>query len=126
MEKRNKTSAGLLGIFLGAYGAHHFYLGNTDKGLLYLLLSLLTAVCFPIFAVIGFVEGIQYLCMTDEEFRSYCDDIASDEKDLETKWDETSVAATNKYKLLLKYKSLLDSEAITLEEFESIKRQIMR
>lgn len=34
----------LLGLFLGGLGVHWFYLGNTTKGILYLVLSLLFAV----------------------------------------------------------------------------------
>lgn len=33
---RNKTTALLLAIFLGGIGAHHFYVGNTGKGILYI------------------------------------------------------------------------------------------
>ena len=38
---KNKTTAGLLALFLGGCGAHHFYLGNNKKGLTYLLVSFL-------------------------------------------------------------------------------------
>ena len=41
---KSKVAAGLLGLFLGAYGAHNFYLGKTGLGLAQLLISLLT--CF--------------------------------------------------------------------------------
>ena len=30
-KSKNKTTAGILGIFLGAFGGHHFYLGNTKE-----------------------------------------------------------------------------------------------
>ena len=127
MNNKNKTTAGLLGIFLGAWGAHHFYLGNTGKGLLYLLLSLLTGICLPIFAVIGLIEGIGYFGMTDEEFQRFCSEISSeDTRRQSNEGDGALKYATEKYKLLLEYKALLDSEAITAEEFESIKRYIMR
>lgn len=60
---KNKTTAGVLGIFLGGFGAHHFYLGNTGRGLVYLLLFWLY-----IPGIIGFIEGIMFLCMNDDEF----------------------------------------------------------
>jgi TM2 domain-containing membrane protein YozV len=60
---KNKLAAGLLGIFLGAFGAHHFYLGNTARGLIYFLLF--WTIIIPI---IGLVEGIMIITMTDEEF----------------------------------------------------------
>jgi TM2 domain-containing membrane protein YozV len=60
---KNKIAAGLLGIFLGAFGAHHFYLGNTGRGILYFLLF--WTIIIPI---IGLVEGIMLITMTDEAF----------------------------------------------------------
>lgn len=39
MEKKNKTTAGLLALFLGGLGVHKFYLGQTLAGVLYLLFS---------------------------------------------------------------------------------------
>lgn len=63
VAKHNKLTAGLLGILLGDFGAHKFYLGNTGMGILYL--------CFFwtfIPGIIGIIEGIQYLTMSDEDF----------------------------------------------------------
>lgn len=34
---KNKTTAVLLALFLGGFGAHQFYLGNNKRGLVYLL-----------------------------------------------------------------------------------------
>ena len=127
MNNKNKTMAGLLGIFLGAWGGHHFYLGNTSKGLLYLLLSLFTGICIPIFAIIGLIQGIGFLGMSDDEFRQYCSKIQSESADCQsTQGDGALKYATEKYKLLLEYKALLDGEVITSEEFEVIKQYIMR
>jgi len=125
MNNKNKTTAGLLGIFLGSWGAHHFYLGNTGRALLYLLLSLFTGICAPIFAIIGLVEGIRFLCMSDEEFNNYCAEIGAESGESA---DQNGALkfATDKYKLLLEYKQLADSGAITEEEFECIKRSILR
>lgn len=62
---KNKVIAGLLGIFLGAIGAHKFYLGKWGQGLVYLLL------CWTyVPAFLGFWEGIGYLCTSDEKFWS--------------------------------------------------------
>lgn len=60
---KNRTTAAILGIILGGFGAHHFYLGNTGKGILYLVFF-----WTYIPAVVGFVEGIIYLTQSDEEF----------------------------------------------------------
>lgn len=58
-----KLVAGILGILLGAFGVHKFYLGYTKEGIIQLLLSLL---CLG--GIIGLIEGILYLTKTDEEF----------------------------------------------------------
>ena len=59
---KSKLAAGLFGILLGGIGVHKFYLGNAI-GVLYLLF------CWTgIPSVIGLVEGIVYLTMSDREF----------------------------------------------------------
>lgn len=66
---KNKIAAGLLGIFLGALGIHKFYLGYRKPALIMLLVSLLTfGIGAAIMEIIGFIEGIIYLTMSDEQF----------------------------------------------------------
>ena len=61
---KNKMVAGLLGIFLGGLGIHKFYMGKIGMGTLYLVF------CWTyIPAIVGFVEGIIYLCSNDENFQ---------------------------------------------------------
>lgn len=59
----SKVTAGILGILLGDFGLHKFYLGQTTLGILYLAF-------FWTFipGLIGFVEGIVYLTMPDGDF----------------------------------------------------------
>ena len=54
-------AASLLAIFLGGFGIHKFYLGDTTLGVVYLLL-------FWTFipAIIGFIEGIIWLTQSNE------------------------------------------------------------
>ncbi len=64
-EAKSKLVAGLLGILLGGLGIHNFYLGNTKKGVIQLLLSLVGSLLIvgPMVAGIwGLVEGIMILC----------------------------------------------------------------
>ena len=64
-QAKSKVAAGLLGIFLGCFGVHNFYLGYTGKAVAQLLLTLLGWIlCFtgPAAAGIwGLVEGIMIL-----------------------------------------------------------------
>ena len=69
----NKIAAGIFGILLGSLGIHKFILGYTGAGLVMLLITFLS--CFtlaPIMHIIGLIEGIVYLCTSDEDFvRTY-------------------------------------------------------
>jgi len=71
----SKIPAGVCGILLGGLGVHKFILGYTGAGLILLLITLLTCgVAWPLTHLIGLIEGIIYLCKTDEEFvRIYVD-----------------------------------------------------
>jgi TM2 domain-containing membrane protein YozV len=61
--EHDKTTAALLAIFLGAFGAHKFYLGQTGRGFLYLIF------CWSLVpAVLGFIEGLIYLSHSRDEF----------------------------------------------------------
>ncbi len=77
---KSKIVAGALGIILGAFGAHKFYLGYTKEGIVLLgstILSLVLMSTVPFLAVvpeivgiIGLVEGIKYLTRSDVDFRT--------------------------------------------------------
>ena len=63
VSSKSKSTAGLLAILLGNFGAHKFYLSNTGMGILYLLF------CWTgVPGVIGIIEGITYLSMSDRDF----------------------------------------------------------
>jgi TM2 domain-containing membrane protein YozV len=58
---KSKLIAGLLGIFLGGLGIHDFYLGNTQKAIIHILLATVGALVFvgPVISGIwGLVDGI--------------------------------------------------------------------
>jgi TM2 domain-containing membrane protein YozV len=55
---KSKVVAGILGIVLGGFGIHRFYLGFTTIGILQIVVTLLTC---GLGALWGFVEGILYL-----------------------------------------------------------------
>ncbi len=57
MARKSKMTAGLLGIFLGGWGVHNFYLGYTGKAIAQIVLTF----CFGIGAIWGLIEGIMIL-----------------------------------------------------------------
>lgn len=60
---KSKTVAAVLAIFLGGFGIHKFYLRRPGWGIVYIIF------CWSyIPAIIGFIEGIIYLCMNEEDF----------------------------------------------------------
>ncbi len=62
-EMKNKTTAALLALFLGAFGAHKFYLRQTGVGIIYLVFF-----WAYIPGIIAFIEFIIFLTMSQEEF----------------------------------------------------------
>ena len=67
---KSRMAAGLLGIFLGAWGVHNFYLGYTEKAVAQLVLSIvgILLACFTYgiinvaVSIWGLIEGIMILC----------------------------------------------------------------
>lgn len=57
-QAKSRLTAGLLGIFLGAFGVHRFYLGYPSIGVLQILVTIATC---GIGGVWGLVEGILIL-----------------------------------------------------------------
>ncbi len=59
---KSKIAAGLLGIFLGSFGVHNFYLGYTGKAVAQLLITILTCgFGAAISGVWALIEGILIL-----------------------------------------------------------------
>lgn len=60
---RSRVTAALLAILLGHFGVHKFYLGKPGMGILYLLF------CWTFIpTIVGFIEGVVYLTMSDAAF----------------------------------------------------------
>ena len=62
---KDRVTAGLLAILLGSFGAHRFYLGHICLGFLYLFFFW---TWIP--GIVGFIEGIIYFTLSDEEFKA--------------------------------------------------------
>ena len=60
--QKSRIAAGILAILLGSLGVHSFYLGNTSRGLMQILISMLTcgfgAIAMQIW---GILDGIKLL-----------------------------------------------------------------
>ncbi len=70
MNQKSKMAAGLLAIFLGSFGVHNFYLGNTKRAIIQLSCTIggiiLSCIFVGIFLVLameiwGIIEGVQIL-----------------------------------------------------------------
>jgi TM2 domain-containing membrane protein YozV len=57
-QLKSKVAAGVLGILLGGFGVHRFYLGFVGIGILQIVVTILT---LGIGALWGFIEGILIL-----------------------------------------------------------------
>jgi len=55
---KSKMTAGLLGIFLGGFGVHNFYLGNTTRAIIQIVVTLVTCGAGSLW---GLIEGIMIL-----------------------------------------------------------------
>jgi TM2 domain-containing membrane protein YozV len=61
---KNKTTAGVLALFLGGLGAHKFYFGQWILGLLYLVFAV---TLIP--AILGVIEGLNFFFMSEARFQ---------------------------------------------------------
>ncbi|ABL00593.1 NINE protein [Pelobacter propionicus] len=60
---KSKLAAILFALFLGGFGIHKFYLGRSGAGILYLLF------CWTFIpALLGFIDAILLLIMSDDDF----------------------------------------------------------
>jgi TM2 domain-containing membrane protein YozV len=58
MSDKSKMTAGLLGIFLGGFGVHNFYLGYTNKAVIQIVVTVFTC---GLGALWGLYEGIMII-----------------------------------------------------------------
>ena len=126
---KNKMSAGLLAIFVGYFGVHTFYLGQSGIGVVYLLFF-----WTGIPGIIALIEGIILLTMSDDDFNAKYNVGSNVQKvapstyipvetadNVNQQSPQVDVAQT-----LMTYKNLLDTGVITQEEFYAKKKELLR
>ena len=120
---KDKTTAILLSVLLGWLGVDRFYLGYTGLG----ILKLLTCGGWGIWWVIDIIliacgsigPAPKVLVTTQPAAQNINVNVASGG---DVKANETSVSMADE---LIKYKNLLDTGAITQEEFDKKKAQLL-
>ena len=70
--EKSKVVAGILALFLGAFGIHKFYLGCTSAGVIMLVVWLLGLILLGIpslvIGIIAFIEALMYFFKSDADF----------------------------------------------------------
>lgn len=62
---KTKLVAGLLALFLGGFGVHHFYLGSVTAGIVCIAVTWLTCGAG---GILPLIEAIMLLVMSDADF----------------------------------------------------------
>ena len=72
--KSKKTTAGIIGLFFGAFGAHKFVIGYQKEGFIYLGVSIVGGIitcggALAVTSILALIESIMLLTKTPEEFK---------------------------------------------------------
>ena len=66
---KSRGVAGLLALFLGAFGMHYFYINKTNAGIIFLVASLLTCgVLATVTWIVSVIQAVLFFTSTQEEF----------------------------------------------------------
>lgn len=117
---KNRLIAAAMSFFGGTWGIQHFYLGKIGKGVLSIVFSWTT-----IPTIIGFVDTIRFLSMTDEQF-----DIKYNFEEYKKKIIEEESRKSLFHRdigsELEKLAQLMEKGYITFEEFERRKAKLLQ
>ena len=66
---KSRGIAGLLALLMGALGLHYFYIGKTNAGIVFLLISLLSCGFLGVITwVISVIQAVLFFTCTQQEF----------------------------------------------------------
>lgn len=73
---QSKTLVGVMAILFGSLGVHWFIVGETNKGITYLLITIIVGpiTCFiasAVMSIIGIVDGIRILSQPGENYQKF-------------------------------------------------------
>jgi len=111
MVMKIRTNTILWCFFLGAFGAHKFYLGQTGWGVLYLIFFW---TWIP--SIAAFVEFIMFLLMSEEEFNRKFNGGSS----------QSTASFTDSTTALGHLKKLYDDGVLTAEEYEEKRKKLLK
>ena len=106
-----RTSAILWCFFLGAFGAHKFYLGQSGWGIVYLLFF-----WTGIPSIAAFIEFIMLLLMADTEFNRRFNGVTN----------QATASVRDSTAALGDLKRLYDDGIITAEEYEEKRKKLLK
>jgi TM2 domain-containing membrane protein YozV len=110
---KSKSSAILLTFFLGGFGLHKFYLGQTTAGVLYLIF------CWTFIpSIIAFFEFFGLIFMSDGDFDNKFNGGQSPRSGAISAKDATGA--------LQDLKTLYDQGVVTAEEYEEKRQSLLK
>ena len=66
---KNKNTAALFALFLGAFGVHKFYLRDPGSGIFYIMLTIFSSsLGFPLGTILGVIDAFAMFTMSEERF----------------------------------------------------------
>jgi TM2 domain-containing membrane protein YozV len=121
---KDKTTAGVLALFLGGLGVHKFYTGRTGMGILYLVF------CWTFIpAIVALVEAVIFFTMSPENFNlKYNGGVAAlvAPQNIVVNVQNTAIASgASSHERLKALHDLKVAGALTEDEFASEKRKLL-
>jgi TM2 domain-containing membrane protein YozV len=119
---KSRVVAALLAFFVGAFGIHKFYLGETFAGIIYLIFSW---TFIP--GVIAFFEFLGLMLMSDRTFDGKFNAglLAASGGSYHKSFEDKAAASKYHTETLQNLKELYEKEIITAEEYEEKRRKYL-